>query len=175
MANISIRNLAAAIRARIDPSYRIDLYIPERGPINLKNCFLNAPRGEGIGLDRSTEPAEDRGFSTLGAQAEITNFDEEELEILEAWEAGELKPADDVSMQLEPHCVVAEATLKITSDLGKRGGRTCIRGVRITVYDVLSMLSKGVSYQQVLQNFPELTMEDIFAVLAYAADREHRV
>jgi uncharacterized protein (DUF433 family) len=37
------------------------------------------------------------------------------------------------------------------------------------------MLSKGVSYQQVLQNFPELTMEDIFAVLAYAADREHRV
>ena len=52
MANLSIRNLAAAIRARIDPSYRIDLYIPERGPINLKNCLLNAPRGEGIGLDR---------------------------------------------------------------------------------------------------------------------------
>ena len=50
MANLSIRNLAAAIRARIDPSYRIDLYIPERGPINLKNCLLNAPRGEGIGL-----------------------------------------------------------------------------------------------------------------------------
>jgi hypothetical protein len=54
MANLSIRNLAAAIRARIDPSYRIDLYIPERGPINLKNCLLNAPSGEGIGLDRIT-------------------------------------------------------------------------------------------------------------------------
>ena len=64
---------------------------------------------------------------------------------------------------------------RITLELGKRGGRPCIRGLRISVYDVLSMLSGGMSQQEVLDDFPELTHEDILAVLSYAADREHQV
>lgn len=63
----------------------------------------------------------------------------------------------------------------ITLEPGKRGGRPCIRGLRISVYDVLSMLSNGMSQQEVLDDFPELTTQDILAVLAYAADREHQV
>ena len=58
---------------------------------------------------------------------------------------------------------------------GKRGGRPCIRGLRITVYDVLSMLSSGMSQPEILEDFPELEAADILAVLAFAADREHRV
>ena len=64
---------------------------------------------------------------------------------------------------------------RITLEPGKRGGRPCIRGLRISVYDVLSMLSGGMSQQEVLDDFPELTQEDILAVLSYAADREHQV
>ena len=64
---------------------------------------------------------------------------------------------------------------RITLEPGKRGGRPCIRGLRISVYDVLSMLSGGMSQQEVLDDFPELTHEDILAVLSYAADREHQV
>lgn len=64
---------------------------------------------------------------------------------------------------------------RITLEPGKRGGRPCIRGLRISVYDVLSMLSSGMSQQELLEDFPELTQEDILAVLSYAADREHQV
>lgn len=64
---------------------------------------------------------------------------------------------------------------RITLEPGTRGGRPCIRGLRISVYDVLSMLSSGMSQQDVLDDFPELTEQDILAVLAYAADREHQV
>ena len=63
---------------------------------------------------------------------------------------------------------------RITLEPGKRGGRPCIRGLRISVYDVLSMLSGGMSQQEVLDEFPELAHEDILAVLSYAADREHQ-
>jgi uncharacterized protein (DUF433 family) len=64
---------------------------------------------------------------------------------------------------------------RITLEPGKRGGRPCIRGLRISVYDVLSMLSNGMTQQEMLDDFPELTGQDILAVLAYAADREHQV
>ena len=60
----------------------------------------------------------------------------------------------------------------ITIEPGKRGGRPCIRGMRITVYDVLEYLASGMTQQQILQDFPYLTAEDIQACLAYAADRE---
>ena len=63
----------------------------------------------------------------------------------------------------------------ITLEPGKRGGRPCIRGLRITVYDVLSMLSNGMSQQEILEDFSELTQQDIYSVLAFAADREHQV
>jgi uncharacterized protein (DUF433 family) len=55
---------------------------------------------------------------------------------------------------------------------GKRGGKPCIRGMRITVYDVLSNLAAGMSHSEIRADFPELTEEDILACLGYAADRE---
>jgi uncharacterized protein (DUF433 family) len=64
---------------------------------------------------------------------------------------------------------------RITLEPAKRGGRPCIRDLRITVYDVLSMLSSGMSQQEIQDDFPELTPEDILAALAYAAEREHQV
>ena len=60
----------------------------------------------------------------------------------------------------------------ITVEPGKRGGRPCIRGMRITVYDVLSYLAAGMTTQEVLDDFPYLTAEDTRACLAYAAERE---
>lgn len=64
---------------------------------------------------------------------------------------------------------------RITLEPGKRGGRPCVRGLRITVYDVLSMLSEGMSHEEIQEDFPELTQEDILSVLAFAANREHQV
>lgn len=60
----------------------------------------------------------------------------------------------------------------ITIEPGKRGGKPCIRGMRITVYDVLEYLASGMSHEEILGDFPYLTEEDILASLAYAADRE---
>ena len=69
---------------------------------------------------------------------------------------------------------VAEVDLRnmITIDQGKRGGRPCIRGMRITVYDVLGYLASGMTYREVLDEFPYLREADILACLSYAADRE---
>lgn len=63
----------------------------------------------------------------------------------------------------------------ITQEPGKRGGRACIRGMRIAVADILSWLAAGMSNEEILADYPELTLEDIRAALAYAADRERRV
>ncbi len=63
---------------------------------------------------------------------------------------------------------------RITIEPGKRGGMPCIRGMRITVYDVLSYLASGMSYEQLLEDFPDLTREDILASLEYAANRERQ-
>jgi uncharacterized protein (DUF433 family) len=63
----------------------------------------------------------------------------------------------------------------ITIEPGKRGGRPCIRGLRIAVADVLGWLAAGMSHQQILADYPELTEADIRACLAYAADRERRI
>ena len=60
----------------------------------------------------------------------------------------------------------------ITIEPGKRGGKPCIRGMRITVYDVLSYLASGMTEQEILDDFPYLTTDDIRACLNYAADRE---
>jgi len=64
---------------------------------------------------------------------------------------------------------------RITLGAGKRGGRPCVRGLRITVYDVLEQLAAGLSREQVLDDFPELEDADITACLVFAADREHRL
>lgn len=63
----------------------------------------------------------------------------------------------------------------ITIEPGKRGGRPTIRGMRIAVADVLGWLAAGMSQQEILSDYPELTEEDIRACLAYAADRERRL
>ena len=60
----------------------------------------------------------------------------------------------------------------ITIEPGKRGGKPCIRGMRITVYDVLEYLASGMSEHEILQDFPYLTKEDIFACLGFAATCE---
>lgn len=64
---------------------------------------------------------------------------------------------------------------RITLEPGKRGGRPCIRGLRITVADVLGWLAEGQSTAQILDDFPELEEEDILACLAYAAGRERHI
>lgn len=60
----------------------------------------------------------------------------------------------------------------ITIEPGKRSGKPCIRGMRITVYDVLSYLASGMTAEQIIEDFPELTLQDIQACLSYAADSE---
>jgi uncharacterized protein (DUF433 family) len=63
----------------------------------------------------------------------------------------------------------------ITIESGKRGGKPCIRGLRITVSDVLDYLASGMAEDDILRDFPDLTREDIRACLAFAADRERRL
>ena len=63
----------------------------------------------------------------------------------------------------------------ITIEPGKRGGKPCIRGMRITVYDVLDYLASGMTEEQIVRDFPYLTREDIQACLSYAADRERNL
>ncbi len=64
---------------------------------------------------------------------------------------------------------------RITIEPGKRGGRPCIRSLRITVYDVLGWLASGMSEGDILRDYPELAREDIRACLEFAAERERRI
>lgn len=61
----------------------------------------------------------------------------------------------------------------VTLAPGKRGGKLCIRGLRISVYDVLSWLAEGMTPAEIMDDFPELNAADITAVLSFAAAREH--
>ena len=61
---------------------------------------------------------------------------------------------------------------RITIEPGKRGGQPCLRGLRITVYDVLGYLAAGMTVDEVLADFPSLERDDVLAAIAYAADRE---
>lgn len=63
----------------------------------------------------------------------------------------------------------------ITIEPGKRGGKPCIRGMRITVSDILGWLASGMTVQDILSDFDELTENDIYAALSYAADRENKI
>ena len=63
----------------------------------------------------------------------------------------------------------------ITIEPGKRSGKPCIRGLRITVYDILNMLADGMSYDEIIDDFPKITREDILACLAFAAERENTI
>lgn len=64
---------------------------------------------------------------------------------------------------------------RITIDPGKRGGKPCIRHMRITVYDILGWLAAGMSQDEIIADFPELVKEDIQAALSFAADRDHHL
>jgi uncharacterized protein (DUF433 family) len=63
----------------------------------------------------------------------------------------------------------------ITIEPGKRSGKPCIRGMRITVYDILEYLAGGMTESEILEDFSELTSEDIRACLTFAADREKKL
>ena len=62
----------------------------------------------------------------------------------------------------------------ITTEPGKRGGQPCIRGMRITVYDILGWLGSGMTMEQIIDDFPELTREDILAAMSFANDQEQK-
>ncbi|MEI7582004.1 DUF433 domain-containing protein [Runella sp.] len=62
----------------------------------------------------------------------------------------------------------------ITVEAGKRGGKPCIRGMRITVEDILRWLASDMSFDDILMDFPELTREDLTAALEFSANRQHR-
>ena len=64
---------------------------------------------------------------------------------------------------------------RITIEPDKRGGKPCIRCMRIAVVDVLDYLASGMTFEEILQDFPELTREDLLACLKFAADRERRL
>ncbi len=81
-----------------------------------------------------------------------------------------LDPAEDV-----PYSQGMNYQDRITIEPGKRGGKPCIRGLRITVYDVLEYLASGMSEDEILRDFPDLAREDIRASIAFAADRERRL
>jgi uncharacterized protein (DUF433 family) len=63
----------------------------------------------------------------------------------------------------------------ITIEPDKRGGKPCIRGLRITVYDVLDYLASAMSEEEILTDFPDLTRDDLKACIAFAADRERKL
>ncbi len=63
----------------------------------------------------------------------------------------------------------------ITVESNKRGGKPCVRGLRITVYEVLEYLASEMTQEEILEDFPDLTREDLKACIAYAADRERRL
>ena len=71
-------------------------------------------------------------------------------------------------------CTVMDYSERITIEPGKRGGKPCIRGLRITVYEVLEYLASGMSEDEILRDFPDLESEDVRACLAFAADRERK-
>ena len=64
---------------------------------------------------------------------------------------------------------------RITIEPDKRGGKPCIRNMRITVYDILGWLAAGMSREEIVTDYPELTLDDIQAALAFAADRDHHL
>ncbi len=63
----------------------------------------------------------------------------------------------------------------ITRNPNKRFGKPCVRQTRISVYDVLNWLANGMTFENIIEDFPELTEQDILACLAYAADKEHKI
>jgi uncharacterized protein (DUF433 family) len=70
---------------------------------------------------------------------------------------------------------MVDYTKIITVEPGKMGGKPCIRGMRFTVVDVLEYLASGMTVEELIEEHPDLTKEDVLAALAYSADREHKL
>jgi len=81
-------------------------------------------------------------------------------------------PIDNPNLPSSPFTV--DHKDRIIIEPGKRGGKPCIRGLRITVYDVLEYLASGMSEDEILRDFPDLVSDDIRACIAFAADRERK-
>ena len=78
-------------------------------------------------------------------------------------------------MRIEYFSSMKHYSERITIDAQSRFGRPCIRGQRISVYDILGWFASGMTKQDILSDFPELTEDDLQAALSYAADREHKI
>jgi uncharacterized protein (DUF433 family) len=87
------------------------------------------------------------------------------------------KDSDDslTLLILQPYSSNMDYRDYITIDPNKRGGKPCVRGLRITVYEVLEYLASEMTEEQILDDFPDLTREDLKACIAFAADRERRL
>jgi len=79
------------------------------------------------------------------------------------------------SFKLQARATITDYTQFVTIEPGKRSGKPCVRGTRITVYDVLGYMAAGMSHEEILADFPSLTQDDLLACLAFAADGERRV
>jgi len=77
-----------------------------------------------------------------------------------------------INLIIQKESIVSEAIITMNPTI--RSGKPCIRNLRITVYDILNMLASGMSYEEILEDYPKLTQQDILASLQYAADREHK-
>jgi uncharacterized protein (DUF433 family) len=73
------------------------------------------------------------------------------------------------------HCEMIDYKKVITIEPGKRGGKPCIRGMRISVNDILGWLASGMTVHDILSDFDELNETDIYAALSFAADRENKI
>jgi uncharacterized protein (DUF433 family) len=101
-----------------------------------------------------------------------------------SWKYGDLRDGDSHSAHLRINCLYCafsslysssmDYSQIITMEPGKRSGKPCIRGLRVTVGDVLGYLASGMTHAEILSDFPFLTEDDIRACLAFAADRERK-
>ena len=105
----------------------------------------------------------------IDLQAQEASLQLAERRLLELVEAQRLSVVEHYAAHLMDYSEI------ITLESDKRGGKPCIRGLRITVQDVLEYLAGGMTPEEIVADFPDLTLEDIRACLAYAADRERRL
>lgn len=106
----------------------------------------------------------------------INHLSKTDLQVLQQWMAHNQtkKTTNNVTTQNMTFRPI-DYRKYITIEADKRSGKPCIRGLRITVYDVLDYLASGMSQAEILDDFPMLTIEDLQACLAFAADRERRL
>ena len=93
----------------------------------------------------------------------------------ESAEKSEIRKPSVLFCTFRENIVMIDYKQIITIEPGKRGGKPTIRGMRISVNDILSWLASGMSISDIIADYDELTQEDIFAVLSYAADRENKI